>query len=158
MKALTALLAATVSILPATAALALDYRSLGDNAVLYDAPSVKGVKHYIIARGTPVEVVLTQDYWTKVRDGSGNMAWVETRLLSSTRTLQVRADKADVRAEANDKSPVVFSAEKNVLLELVDAGSGNAATAAPSTTPGWAKVRHRDGQVGFIRASQVWGL
>lgn len=128
-------------------ALALDYRSVSDNAVLYDAPSSKGVKHFIIARGTPVEVVLSQETWAKVRDNSGNMAWIEARLLSSARTLLVRVDKADIRAEANDKSTIVFSAEKNVVLDLVEA-----------SPPGWAKVKHRDGQSGFVKASQVWGL
>ena len=98
--------------------------------------------------------MLTQDYWTKVRDSSGNMAWVEARLLSPNRTLLVRSDKADVRAEANEKSPIVFSAEKNVLLDLVEAGPATATQA----TPGWAKVKHRDGQTGFVRAAQVWGL
>ena len=24
--------------------------------------------------------------------------------------------------------------------------------------PGWAKVRHRDGPTGYVRATQVWGL
>lgn len=128
-------------------AFALDFRSVSDNAVLYDAPSSKGVKHFIIARGTPVEVVLAQENWTKVRDNGGNMAWIEARLLSSARTLLVRVDKADIRAEANDKSNIVFSAEKNVVLDLVEA--------AP---PGWAKVKHRDGQGGFVKSSQVWGL
>jgi SH3-like domain-containing protein len=135
----------------AVPALALDYRSVGSNAILYDAPSTKGVKHFIIARGTPVEVVLTQESWTKVRDSGGNMAWIETRLLAAARTLQVRADKADVRAAADDKSAVVFSAEKNVVLDLVDAARSDA-------TPGWARVKHRDGQVGFVKAAQVWGL
>ncbi|CAG4885212.1 conserved exported protein of unknown function [Georgfuchsia toluolica] len=128
-------------------AFALDYRSVSDNAVLYDAPSSKGVKHFIIARGSPVEVVLAQENWIKVRDNGGNMAWIEAQLLSSARTLLVRVDKADIRAEANDKSTIVFSAEKNVVLDLVEAGP-----------PGWAKVKHRDGQSGFVKASQVWGL
>lgn len=131
----------------ATPALALDYRSVSENAVLYYAPSTKGVKHFIIVRGTPVEVVLTQENWTKVRDSGGNMAWIEARLLSPARTLLVRADKTEVRAAADDKSAVVFSAEKNVVLDLVEA--------AP---PGWARVKHRDGQSGFVKASQVWGL
>jgi len=131
--------------------LALDYRSAADNALLYDAPSAKGSKRFIIARGTPVEVVLTQDGWTKVRDSSGNMSWMEAKLLAPQRTVQVRAGKADVRVEANEKSAIVFSAEKNVLLELLEAGSSD-------VHPGWAKVKHRDGQSGFIRASLVWGL
>ena len=151
MRSFAALVSGFTLALLATSALALDYRSVSDNAVLYDAPSVKGVKHFIIARGTPVEVVLTQDYWVKVRDSSGNMAWVEARLLSPSRTLLVRVDKADIRTEPNEKSPIVFSADKNVLLDLIEA--------SPATpTPGWAKVKHRDGQSGYIKAAQVWGL
>lgn len=135
----------------ATPALALDYRSVSDNAVLYDAPSLKGVKHFIIARGTPVEVVLTQENWIKVRDSGGNMAWIEARLLLPARTLLVRVDKADIRVAADDKSAVVFSAEKNVVLDLVEAGRSD-------VHPGWARVKHRDGQSGFVKAAQVWGL
>lgn len=131
----------------ALAASGIDYRSVTENAILYDAPSTKGVKHFIVARGTPVEVVLTQGDWAKVRDSAGDMAWLEARQLSATRTVIVRADKAEARSKADDKSPIAFVAEKNVLLDLVDA--------APA---GWAKVRHRDGDVGFVKASQVWGL
>jgi SH3-like domain-containing protein len=151
MRGLVGLLGGLMAALLVTPAFALDYRSVSDNAVLYDAPSTKGVKHYIIARGTPVEVVLTQEYWIKVRDSSGSMAWVEARLLSPTRTLLVRGDKVDIRAAADEKSAVVFSAEKNVLLDLVEAGRTDA-------HPGWAKVKHRDGQSGFVKAAQVWGL
>jgi len=41
----------------------------------------------------------------------------------------------------------VFEAERDVVLELVEAVPG-----------GWVKVRHRDGQSGFLKAPQVWGL
>jgi SH3-like domain-containing protein len=140
-----------LAILLAMPALALDYRSVSDNAVLYAAPSQKGVKQFIIARGTPVEIVLSQESWTKVRDSSGNMAWIETRLLSPTRTLLIRADKVDIRAAADEKSAVVFSAEKNVVLDLTEAGRTD-------FHPGWAKVKHRDGQSGYVKSAQVWGL
>ena len=134
-----------------SSALALEYRALKDNAILYDAPSIKGVKYFIIARGTPVEIVLTQNDWIKVRDSSGNMAWVGAGAISSLRTVLVRVDKAEVRTVADDKSAIIFSAEKNVVLELVD-----------TAPPGWAKVNHRDAQgselSGYVKASQVWGL
>ena len=32
----------------------LDYRSAAVNAILYDAPSLKRAKHFVIARSTPV--------------------------------------------------------------------------------------------------------
>jgi SH3-like domain-containing protein len=58
----------------------------------------------------------------------------------------VKVASAEARQAANENSPVVFTAEKNVLLELVD------------NAVGWAKVRHKDGATGFVKVSQLWGL
>ncbi len=128
-------------------AAALDYRSIAEPAVLYDAPSQKAKPLFVIARSTPVEVVVSVEGWLKVRDADGAMAWVEKRLVADRRTVIVRAARAQVRAQADDKAPLVFEAEKDVVLDLVEA--------AP---PGWAQVRHRDGQTGFVSVKQVWGL
>ena len=57
------------------------------------------------------------------------------------------AKAAKVRAKADANAAVVFEAEKDVVLELVEVADA-----------GWVKVRHRDGQSGFVRANQVWGL
>jgi SH3-like domain-containing protein len=134
-------------LLAAGAAQAIDYRSVGEAALLYDAPSQKAKPLYAIARGTPVEVVVTLDTWVKVRDADGDLAWIERRLLSDRRQLMVRADRAQVRAAAEEGAALVFEAEKGVLLELVEPGPA-----------GWVKVRHRDGPQGFAKVGQVWGL
>ena len=126
---------------------ALDYRSLGEAAVLYDAPSQKAKPLFVIAAGTPVEAIVTLDAWIKVRDAKGDLAWAERRLIADKRMLQVRANRAQVHAEADEGAKLVFEAEPDVLLELVEAGP-----------VGWVKVRHRDGQQGFVKVSQVWGL
>lgn len=134
-------------LLAAGAAQALDYRSVAEAALLYDAPSQKAKPLYAIARGTPVEVVVTLDTWVKVRDAAGDLAWIERRLLSDRRQLMVRVDRAQVRADADENSAIVFEANQSVLLELVEPGPA-----------GWVKVRHRDGPQGFAKAGQVWGL
>lgn len=131
----------------AAPAWALDYRSVAAAAVLYDAPSQKAQPQYVVARGTPVEAVVAVEGWVKVRDLKGELAWIEKRQLDDRRTLIVRAARAQVRAQADDKAALVFEAEKDVVLDLLEA--------AP---PGWAKVKHRDGQGGFVKAGQVWGL
>jgi SH3-like domain-containing protein len=131
----------------AGSASALDYRSVSEAALLYDAPSQKAIPLFAIARGTPVEVVVQLDVWVKVRDSKGDLAWIEKRQLSDKRTVMVRVDRAQVREQADDKAPAVFEAEKDVLLELVEAGP-----------VGWVKVKHRDGQQGFVKAAQVWGI
>ncbi|GAB1392501.1 hypothetical protein MASR1M60_06640 [Rhodocyclaceae bacterium] len=127
-------------------ALALDYRSVSEAAVLYDAPSQKAKPRFVIAAGTPVEAIVTLDAWVKVRDMKGELAWIERRQLADRRTVQVRGETAQIHAEANESAAVVFAAEPDVLLDFV---------AAAET--GWIKVRHRGGQQGFVRASKVWG-
>lgn len=132
--------------LPAGAAHALDYRSVAETAVLFDAPSAKAKPLYVIAAGTPVEAVVALDTWVKVRDMKGDLVWIERRLLSERRMLQVRNAVAQVRANPEENASVVFSAEPDVLLELIE----------PAGT-GWVKVRHRSGQEGFVKTAQVWG-
>jgi SH3-like domain-containing protein len=141
------LAALVIGLAAAASASAIEYRSVGEAALLFDAPSQKALPVFAIARGTPVEVVVQLDAWVKVRDPSGSLSWIERRLLSDRRTVMVKADRAEVRAQADDKSATVFEAEKDVLLEFVEAGP-----------VGWVKVKHRDGQQGFVKAGQVWGL
>ncbi|MBI1890308.1 MAG: SH3 domain-containing protein [Burkholderiales bacterium] len=131
----------------AAAAHALEFKSVGEKpAVLYDAPSAKGKKVFVAPRGMPVEVVLTYGDWTKVRDAGGDLSWIESNLLTSKRTLVVKIPNAKVRAAPDDNGTVVFSCDKGVLLEPVEPAAS-----------GWVKVKHRDGQAGFVKASEIWG-
>jgi SH3-like domain-containing protein len=128
-------------------ALALDYRSVSEAAVLYDAPSQKAKPLFVIAPGTPVEVIVSLDAWVKVRDLKGDLAWIERRQLADKHMLQVRTGGAQVRVDANDSAKLAFEAEADVVLELLEPGP-----------VGWARVRHRDGPQGFVKTTQVWGL
>jgi SH3-like domain-containing protein len=131
-----------------TYAYATEFRSVADNAaVLYDAPSVKAKKLFVLGRNYPVEIVVVVEGWTKIRDAGGDLAWIETKSLSEHRTVVVTAKLADIRQAADDRAPVVFEAEQNVLLDLNEL-----------TGTGWARVTHRDGQSGYVRLNQVWGV
>lgn len=128
-------------------ALALDYRSVGvDRAILYDAPSTQAKRLFVVGKYYPVEVIVSLDQWVKVRDGSGDLSWVEKKHLSDVRMVVVTVARAEIRQAADRNAPLVFQAEHDVALELVEYG-----------VAGWLKVRHRDGLVGYILASQVWG-
>lgn len=137
------LLAVAAVSLPASA---IDYRSLSARAILYDAPSTKAKPLFIVKEGTPVEAVVSVDGWVKVRDIKGDLSWVEKRNLSDTHTISVRAATAQVREQPNDNAPLVFEAERDVVLEMLDPPAA-----------GWVKVKHRDGQTGYVKLSQVWG-
>ena len=134
---------------------AAEFRSIGDTAaVLYDAPSGKSKPLFVLGRDTPLEVIVPLGGWVKVRDYGGTIGWVDQKLLTDRHTVVVRVPVAEVFAEPDQASALVFRAEQGVLLELAEP----ATTAATTATPGWVAVRHRDGQAGFIRLAQIFGL
>ena len=142
------LIAGSLMLLVSCAAAAFDFKTIGAHPViLYDAPSTRGGKLFIAPSGMPVEVVLSYADWVKVRDVTGDMAWTEAKNLSAKRNVIVRVASAKVRSAPDENAPVVMLAEKNVMLELVDPEAGN-----------WVRVRHRDGIVGYVKASDIWGI
>ena len=134
---------------------AAEFRSTAEAAtVLYDAPSAKSKPLFVLGRDMPLEVIVPVEGWSKVRDAGGTIGWVERKALSDKRMLVVRVPLAEIRANPDDNAVLVFRAEQNVLLEMAE----QAASAAVTAAPGWIKVRHRDGQSGFVRITQVFGL
>lgn len=126
---------------------AMDYVSVGDNAaILYDAPSLKAKKIFVASRYLPLEQVVTLDSWVKVRDSSGRLAWIEKRALSSKRFVVVTVALAAIRQAAEENAAVVAQVKQQVALEWLE-----------STGTGWVRVRHPDGETGYIRTTEVWG-
>jgi SH3-like domain-containing protein len=150
----TALCAAACALATACA-WGAEFRGTVDAAtVLYDAPSSKSKPLFVLGRDVPLEVIVPVEAWIKVRDAGGTIGWVEKRTLGDRHTLVVRAPVAEIRANPDEAAPVVFRAEQNVLLDLAEP----AVSAATTAMPGWVGVRHRDGQTGYVRISQVFGL
>jgi SH3-like domain-containing protein len=128
-------------------AAAADYRSIAEPAVLYDAPSVRATKLYVIGRQAPVEVIASDGTWVKVRDFSGELAWIDAKALSEQRTVVVTVPVAEVREKPDVQSPLAFRAQQGVVLDLIDLSA-----------IGWVHVRHRDGATGYVRLTDVWGI
>lgn len=132
----------------AGAALAVEFKNIGSSSVvMFDAPSSRGQKLYVAPRGMPVEVVINYGAWSKVRDFAGDLSWIETKQLADRKNILVRNLNAKIRANPDDSAEVVFSADKGVLLELVEPVSS-----------GWAKVKHVDGSIGYVKLSDIWGV
>jgi len=133
----------------AVSASAAEYRSVASAAVLYDAPSRQAAKLFVAPRGMPLEVVSSAGLWVKVRDVSGDFAWIERASLGDRRFL-VAATLATLRQQPQDSSDELIQVERGVLLELAE-------PAGPQANAQWVKVRHRDGALGWVRANEVWG-
>lgn len=145
--------AAVLAVLAALAtgpARASEMKSIGpDPAVLYDAPTLRGTRVAIAPRGMPVDPVVAASDWVRVRDYSGQLSWVEKKALSDKRMLIVNTPAgtvATVRADAGDAASIVFQAYPGILLEMLEPARA-----------GWVRVKHRDGQSGYVAVSEVWG-
>jgi SH3-like domain-containing protein len=144
MRGLAVLLLLTAAF-PAAAG---EFRSIAENGTpMYDAPSVRAKKLFVASRHYPVEVVINIDAWVKVRDQAGDLTWVEKKALSDRRTVVVTAALGEVRQAPSEQAALVFQAQQGVALDVVEPHTG-----------GWVKVRHADGEIGYLKIGQVWGL
>jgi SH3 domain protein len=133
--------------LAANAAQAMDYVSVSaSHAILYNAPSTTAKKLFVVNRYMPLEQVVTLESWVKVRDRSGGLYWVEKRVLSSKRYVMALLPLVDVRTAPDPGSKRAFQVRQQVALELIDANGA-----------GWLMVRHQDGNMGYVRKTDVWG-
>ncbi len=148
MPMLRRLLALLPAMMAMSTAWAADFRSVDvPAAVLYDAPSQKGKKLYLVKAQTPLEVVVRVEGWSKVRDAEGTLAWIESRQLAERRMLVVTAPRGEIRQADRADATLLAELDKWVAVDFIEPAS-----------VGWAKVRHRDGATGYIRSTQVWGL
>lgn len=131
----------------ASLAHAVDFISVGeDRAIFYDAPSLKAKKLFVVSRYMPLEQVVALDNWIKVRDRSGGLYWMEKRVLSSKRFVVALPPLLDVRAQPDAGAVRLFQVRQEVAMERLE-----------STGTGWVKVRHQDGDTGYVRSTDVWG-
>ena len=131
----------------AQTACALEYRTTGRAALLYDAPSTQAGKVSIAGSGLPLEVVVDTQTWVKVRGPNGHLAWIEKSALDGARSVMVKSETSIVRQQPRADANVVFRAARGVLLEAT--GEADAY--------GWLPVRHADGLAGWLPAHEVWG-
>lgn len=128
------------------AAIAFDFVSVAEPAILYDANSLKAKKMFVATRYLPLEQVVMLESWVKVRDVSGKLFWIEKRQVSNKRYVMVTVPLTSVRSSPEDNAEVVFKATQQLALEWLD-----------NTGSGWVKVRHADGSAGYLKSTDVWG-
>ncbi|MGO8754955.1 MAG: SH3 domain-containing protein [Gallionellaceae bacterium] len=127
--------------------LAMDYVSVADDAaILYDAPSLKAKKVYVISRYSPLEEIVNLSNWVKVRDSSGTLAWIEKRALSSKHFVAVSVPLAVVHQAPNESAAELAQAKAQVALEWLE-----------DTGVGWLKINLPGGVTGYVKTADVWG-
>ena len=126
---------------------ALEYRSTGRAALLYDAPSTAAGKVAIAGNGLPLEVVVDTEAWVKVRDPNGHLAWIEKSALGGPKSVMVKTEVSLIRQQPRSDADVVFRASHGVLLDIT----------GDTDAYGWLPVKHAGGLTGWMPAHEAWG-
>lgn len=124
-----------------------EFLSISSNAaIMYDAPSLKAEKLFIVNAYFPVQVLVKVEGWTKVKDSNDTIAWIENKFLTERRYVIVIVPFANIYQSADIHSSILFQVQKDVAVEWLD-----------SSMTDWVHIRLQNGQMGYIRSNQVWG-
>jgi len=107
-----------------------------------------GLNHEIlwsVGKYYPVDIVKKSGNWYKIRDFEGDIGWMHRSLLKKIPAVIVKGALVNVRSGPGMKYRVLFQAEKGVSFKLL------------KKKKNWLKVRHADGDIGWIHKSLVWG-
>ena len=107
-----------------------------------------GTDHQIlwsVGKYYPVDTIRRSGNWYKIRDFEGDMGWIHRSLLKKIPAVIVKRTIVNVRKGPGINFRVVFQAEKGVSFRLLKRKGK------------WLKVRHEDGDVGWIHRNLVWG-
>lgn len=140
------LLLAAASLAVASPSSALEFRTTTRPAILYAAPSQFAARLAVAGPGVPFEIFVETGSWTKARDVTGRLVWLERSALGNTHSVMVNVDQAQVLQQPTPGAEVRFRAARGVLLQ---------ARGAPRD--GWFEVQHVDGLRGWVRRHEVWG-
>ncbi len=95
--------------------------------------------------GLPVKVIETYPNWRKVEDPDGTQGWIQSNLLSDDRTGMILGEVRSLRESPVASARVIWRAEPGVVGKLSDCKKG------------WCKLDVR-GRMGFVEATQIWGV
>jgi len=116
-----------------------------DKANVRSGPGTNNETLWSVGKYYPVDIIKKSGNWYRVRDFEGDIGWIHGRLLKEIRAVIVKSDIVNVREGPGTSFRVLFQAEKGVSFKVL------------KRKKRWLKVRHADGDVGWVHKSLVWG-
>ncbi|MFH2060144.1 MAG: SH3 domain-containing protein [Pseudomonadota bacterium] len=113
-------------------------------ANLRSAPDANSDQLWQVEKYHPFIVIEKKGEWYKVKDFEGDTAWIHNSLLGNDSCVITKKEKCNVRSEASMNGRELFTAEKGVPFKTLE------------TKGNWIKVKHQDGDIGWISKKLVW--
>jgi len=93
----------------------------------------------------PLDVIKKSGNWYKTRDFENDVGWIFHTLVEKISTVTVKVPLVNIRTGPGTNFRALFQAEKGVSFKLL------------SEKGKWFKIKHADGEIGWIHRSMVWG-
>jgi len=93
----------------------------------------------------PLRVQDRAEGWLKIADYEGDRGWVSVKNVTLDPYVITKTAQCKIRGGPGTESPVAFTTEKGVVLQVTEEKNG------------WVKVKHHDGDEGWISEKTVFG-
>ena len=117
----------------------------GGRVNLRSGPGTKYTVRWEYGNGFPVRILARKGSWYKVIDFEKATGWIEKGLLSSRPHFIVKRKRVNIRSGPSAKYKLLGQANYGVVFSTL------------TRKKGWAKVKHANGLVGWIRRDLLWG-
>ncbi len=107
-------------------------------------PSTTSDTLWQVEKYHPLQVLEKRGQWYRFKDFEGDIGWIHSSLVDKTPTVIVRVRRANVRTGPGTQYDLAFDAEKGTPFKVLE------------TKDRWKKIRHADGDEGWIFNSLVW--
>ncbi|MFQ5913150.1 MAG: SH3 domain-containing protein [Nitrospinota bacterium] len=108
-------------------------------------PGTRFEKVWTAPMNYPYQVLKRKGRWLRVRDFDGYQEWIYRPLTDGKPAVVVKVKKANIRKRPTTKSPITFRADRGLPFRVLRKKGR------------WIKVRHADGDQGWIFERLVWG-
>ncbi len=92
----------------------------------------------------PLQIIETKGKWYHFKDFEGDSGWIHSSLVGKVATVIVRVRRANIRIGPGTQYDLAFDADKGTPFKVLE------------TKGRWKKIRHADGDEGWIFNSLVW--
>jgi SH3-like domain-containing protein len=116
-----------------------------NKANVRSGPGKKYEVLWSVGKYFPVDIVKTSGDWRQIRDYEGDVGWIHHSLLKEIPAVIVKGSLVNVREGPGTDAKVLFQAESGVSFRVEEKKDK------------WLRVKHADGDTGWVHESLVWG-
>lgn len=135
----------TAIVLGAGTAMAAERVSvIGEIANVRALPNTQSDTLWQVEKYHPLLVLEKKGKWYRFQDFEGDTGWIHSSLVDKTPTVIVKVRRANIRTGPGTQYDLAFDADKGTPFKVLE------------TKGRWKKIRHADGDEGWIFTSLVW--